>query len=87
MDKTMKSAYSYLELVVTMGILAVMFAAFMLWQRGYVRSMKDIEMYYTEREAVLNRIELRQADKVTDFEGLKRYEINWRRRKVIWLDN
>ena len=84
---SLRRAYSYLELAVVMGILAVIFAAFMLWQRGYVRSMKDIEMYYTEREAILNRIELGQADNVTALEGLKRYEINWRGKKIVWLGN
>ena len=78
------NAYSYLELVITMGILAVIFSGLMLWQRGYVRAMKDAETYYAEREAILNRIELKQADKVTDVDGLKRYEINWHR-KIIWL--
>ena len=81
----MTRAYSYLELVVTLGVFAVMFTAFMHWQRGYVRGMRDVAEYYKEREAILNRIELRQADRITDFEGLKRYEINWRRRKIIWV--
>ncbi|GBR76195.1 hypothetical protein NO2_0787 [Candidatus Termititenax persephonae] len=80
-----KAAYSYLELIIVLGVLGVTFSAFLLWQRGYVRGMRDVAAYYQEREAILNRIELLQADQAADFEGLRRYEINWRQKKIIWL--
>jgi hypothetical protein len=82
----MKHAYSYLELIITLGILALIFSFFLLWQRGYTRGMREVAEYCQERETMLNRIELNQADKVSDFSGLKKYELTWRGQKIIWLN-
>ncbi|GBR74459.1 hypothetical protein NO1_1630 [Candidatus Termititenax aidoneus] len=82
----MKRAYSYLELVITLGILALIFGFFLFWQRGYTRGMREAVEYYRERETILNRIELNQADNVSDFSGLKKYELIWRGKKIIWLN-
>ena len=82
----MKRAYSYLELVIVLGVLALIFSFFLLWQRGYTRGMRETAEYYQERETILNRIELNQADGVSDFSGLKKYELDWRGKKIIWLD-
>ena len=82
----MKRAYSYLELVIVLGILALIFSFFLLWQRGYAHGLREAAEYYQERETILNRIELNQADRVSDFSGLKKYELDWRGKKIIWLD-
>jgi hypothetical protein len=82
----MKHAYSYLELVIVLGILALIFGFFLLWQHGYTRGMREAVEYYQERETLLNRIALNQADSVSEFAGLKKYELTWRGKKIIWLN-
>ncbi|MDR1324398.1 MAG: hypothetical protein LBK68_08185 [Candidatus Margulisbacteria bacterium] len=82
----MKHAYSYLELIIVLGILALIFGFFLLWQRGYTRGMREAVEYYQERETLLNRIALNQADSVSEFSGLKKYELTWRGKKIIWLN-
>ncbi|MDR1452921.1 MAG: hypothetical protein LBJ25_02980 [Candidatus Margulisbacteria bacterium] len=82
----MKHAYSYLELIIVLGILALLFSFFLLWQRGYARGLREATEYYQEKEIILNRSELNQADRVSDFSGLKKYELDWRGQKIIWLN-
>jgi len=78
-----KSAFIYLELVVTMGILAIMFAAFLTWQQGFIRQMRDVQAYYQERQIILNRLARGDYDRTEQRDGYKYNEIFWRGKRLI----
>ena len=81
----MKKAYSYLELLVTLGIVAVLLAAVLRWQSSYVRQMKDVQNYYQERQVILKRLAAGDYDRTFDRNGYRQSEIDWRGQRIIKL--
>jgi type II secretory pathway pseudopilin PulG len=81
----MRRGYSYLELIVTLGILAVLGGSFLCWQRGYVRQMRAVLGYYQERQTALNRLAAGDYDRTEIRGGLKHHILNWRGREIIVL--
>lgn len=79
----MKRAYSYLELLIVLGVLAVLLAGVLRWQSGYVRQMRDTQDYYQERQAVLHRLEIGDYDRTSSQGNYRQNEIDWRGRKII----
>ena len=78
-----KKGFVYLELVVTMGILAIMFAAFLTWQQGFIRQIRSVQIYYQERQSILNRLALGDYDYTEQRDGYKYNEIIWRGKKLV----
>jgi type II secretory pathway pseudopilin PulG len=78
-----KAAFIYLELVMIMGVLAIMFAAFLAWQQGFVRQMRDVQNYYQERQIIFNRLARGDYDRTEQRDGYKYNEIIWRGKRLV----
>jgi hypothetical protein len=53
----MKKAFSYLEILITIGLITICFLIFYGWQQGYTKNIKVINQYYQDRTTLINQAE------------------------------
>jgi hypothetical protein len=54
---TLKKAFLYLELLMTIALLGIFLTLFFSWYKGYVFSVKNLKQYYQDRNQLVNLAE------------------------------